>query len=214
MRKTKSTASRGITHMGHNRYRIRVKAVDGKTAKPKEVIRVVECNDLRQAIAMREEMTAEIRSAVPKAERVRLGDYATRWFDRRAADLKLSTRLRYAELLDTIRLGADWLRPVGDYYLDAVTPEDITTWLGEAARKYSGHTCLSLLRLLRTVTKDAQRSLRLPFYACDGVRRPKPVKQYTDENPNALTAADLRAVYEEFRASEPLAGAREKRGCS
>ena len=135
-------------------------------------------------------------------------------FDRRAADLKLSTRLRYAELLDTIRLGADWLRPVGDYYLDAVTPEDITTWLGEAARKYSGHTCLSLLRLLRTVTKDARRSLRLPFYACDGVRRPKPVKQYTDENPNALTAADLRAVYEEFRASEPLAGAREKRGCS
>lgn len=203
-KKTKSTASRGITHMKDNRYRIRVKAIDGRTGKTKEVIRVVECDGLRQAMARRDEMTLEIRlGGAEKVERIRLGDYATTWFERRAASLKLSTRLRYAELLDTIRLGTDGLVGIGDVYLDAVTPDDIAEWLAKAARRYSGHTCLSLLRLLRTVTKDAQRALRLPYYACDGVKRPKPVKQYTEEEPNALTAAELRALYDEMRRSEP-----------
>ncbi len=203
MRKTKSSASRGITHMKDNRYRIRVRAIDGRTGNTKEVIRVVECDGLRQAMAKRDEMIMAIRqTGAAKPERIRLGDYATKWFERRADSLKLSTRLRYAELLDTIRLGAHGFAGIGDFFLDALTPEDVAAWLEKMAKAYSGHTCLSLLRLLRTVTKDAQRALRLPFYACDGVRRPKPVKQYTEEDPNALTAAELRALYDEMRKSE------------
>ncbi len=194
--KTKSTRSRGIMHLAHNRYRIRVKAIDPKTGKSKEVARVVECDGPKEAMARRDEIRAEIeRGGAVKAERVRVEAFARKWLHEHAG-LRHSTRLRYAEHLDAIIDG------LGDYYLDALTPEDVEQWLAQKAKSgLSGHTCAGMLRVLRTVTKNAQRTLRLPFYPCDGVKAPK-VRKYTFEEPNALTADELRRVYDEMRRSE------------
>ena len=154
--KTKSTRSRGVMHLGQNRYRIRVKAIDPKTGKTKEVIRVVEGDGLKEAMAKRDELRAEVRrGGAVKAERVRLEAFARKWL-REHEGLRHSTRLRYAEHLDTIFAG------LGDHYLDALTAEDVEKWLGEMAKQgYSGHSRAGMLRVLRTVTKAAQRMLRL-----------------------------------------------------
>lgn len=199
----------GVKHLGGSRWEIRVKVINPKTGRPSDAKRVIEANGLKEARAARAAFLEERHDGGPaKAERVRLSIFADTWFAERAPTLKHSTSTRYAEILSIICNGIEAagdrpaVRPLGDHFLDALEPADVKAWLADAAVRYSGHTCLSYLRLLRTITRDAQRELRLERWACDGVKRPKPVNVYTDDEPNALTPADLGAVIEGFRVHE------------
>lgn len=187
----------GIRRMGTNRYRIRVTTTDAETGRRKEVDRVVSCGSLQEAVRVQGELREELLAAREEAERVTVRDFATRWFERRKPKLKHSTRLRYAEQLDLIIAG------LGDTFMDRLTPGMVSDWLGEMAKAYSGYTCLGLLRVLRTMTRDAQAELGLSRWPCERVTRPKPVKEYTDEEPNALTADELKRLWAAMRDTEP-----------
>ena len=186
----------GIRRVGPNKYRIRVTATCPRTGRRKELDRVVDCGSAQEAlkaqVMMREEL---VRSEV--SERVRLKEYARRWFERKRPLLKYSTALRYAEHLDQIMAG------LGDVYMDRLTPGMIADFLADKAREYSGWTCVGMLRILRTMTRDAMADLRLEYWPCERVGRPKAVAQYTDEEPNALTAEELGRLWEAMRANEP-----------
>lgn len=199
----------GVKHLGGSRWEIRVKVVDPKTGRPSDAKRIIEANGLKEARAARAAFLEERRTGdAPTLERVRLSIFADTWFAERAPTLKHSTSTRYAEILNIICNGVPAagdkpaVRGIGDRYLDALEPTDVKAWLADAAKRYSGYTCLAYLRLLRTVTKDAQRALRLPHWACDGVKRPKELNVYTVDEPNALTPAELWAVLDCFRRTE------------
>jgi integrase len=92
---------------------------------------------------------------------------------------------------------------LGDVYMDKLHSGMIKDWLAAMAARYSGWTCHGLLRVLRTMTRDAQADLRLPFWPCERVTAPKPLHEYTDEEPNALTASELGALWDAMRVHEP-----------
>jgi hypothetical protein len=60
--------------------------------------------------------------------------------------------------------------------------------------------CVGILRVLRTMTRDAMAELRLERWPVGG---PKAVAQYSDEEPNALTAEELGRLWEAMRTTEP-----------
>jgi hypothetical protein len=69
--------------------------------------------------------------------------------------LKPSTRDKYAVTLDQHILPA-----LGDYYVDAITPDDVLRW--RDAQRGKARTVNSRLRVLRTLLRDAQAQLGLP----------------------------------------------------
>ncbi|HEY4059780.1 MAG TPA: site-specific integrase [Kofleriaceae bacterium] len=62
---------------------------------------------------------------------------------------------------------------------------------------------MGLLRVLRTMTRDAKADLRLTHWACERVVGPRQLGGYDDENPNALTADELGHLFIAMRDHEP-----------
>ena len=84
-----------------------------------------------------------------------------------------------------------------------LTPGQVADWLAQLPARYSGSTCMGLLRVLRTMTRDAKADQRLVHWACDRVGPPRPIAQYDEENPNALTAEQLARLFVSMRDHEP-----------
>ncbi len=81
--------------------------------------------------------------------------------------LKPSTRDKYAVMLDQHILPA-----LGDYYVDAITPQDVLRW--RDAQRGKARTVNSRLRVLRTLLRDAQAISGChgtPVLACERFRR-------------------------------------------
>jgi integrase len=112
-------------------------------------------------------------------------------------NLKPSTRHRYSEQVRVIRAG------LGDIRMADLAPGQVADWLAALPSHYSGATCMGLLRVLRTMTRDAKADLRLVHWACDRVGPPRPLAQYDEENPNALTADELGRLFVSMREHEP-----------
>ncbi len=82
--------------------------------------------------------------------------------------------------------------------MDELTPMMIKDWLSEEAKRpghkpgttVSGYTLHGMLRVVRTLTKDAQTDLRLPFWPCERVKCPKPLTEYLDDE-NTLSPEEL-----------------------
>src|SRR5688572_8268194 len=118
------THHRGIEMLSTNHYRIRVRGIDPKTGREREVDRRVRCA-LKEALALQAEWKKEIESGVLDGpERVRLRDYARSWLTTKAPLLKPSTRAKYATSLDLHIAPA-----LGDFYLDALQSHDAKAWV-------------------------------------------------------------------------------------
>jgi integrase len=206
--------ARGVEALGGGRFRLRFCINDPrKVGTVIDTERTIQAAGMKEALAERARLLAELRAAgLPeKSERMSLRTFSAGWFAARVSDLKHSTKCRYKEQITLLCNGAAATkdgRPevtgLGDFFLDTLTPVEVRTFLADAAKRFSGYTCLGLLRVLRTITKDAQRELHLEHWPCDGVKRPKAVSAYTLERPNALSAEELRRVLDEFRRNERL----------
>jgi integrase len=204
--------ARGVQELGGGQFRLRFCINDPRKAGTViDTERIITAAGMKEALAERARILGELRAGgLPeKSERMSLRTFSAGWFAARVSGLKHSTKCRYKEQITIICNGvaaSDDGKPavpgLGDFFLDSLAPADVRGFLGAAAKRFSGYTCLGLLRVLRTITKDAQRELHLPHWACDGVKRPKAVSAYTVEKPNALTAEELRRVLEEFRLHE------------
>jgi len=112
-------------------------------------------------------------------------------------NLKPSTRHRYSEQVRLICAG------LGQIKMAELAPGQVADWLTALPAHYSGATCMGLLRVLRTMTRDAKADLRLVHWACDRVGPPRPMAHYDEENPNALTADQLGRLFVSMREHEP-----------
>jgi hypothetical protein len=181
-----------------NHWRVRVVGTDPATGRRREIDRVVEAANQREAarieVQLRDELTAD------KHDHPTVRAYCDSWFQRKVAGegdqgpLRRGTLVRYGQHLDR------FIAALGHRRMEELTPAMVKAWLADEARRpgrgedgtVSGYTLLGMLRVVRTVTRDAQTDLRLPFWACERVRCPKPLHEYTEDEPNALTPTSWR----------------------
>lgn len=194
------TAHPGVytTEGGHV---VRVRVRDPRTGREVDRPRFVP-GSLREALRVQAEMRAEVRER-GRVQRTKLAAYARSWLARKRSALSAATLDRYAVALE------DHILPVlGDWYIDAITPDACVAWRDEAAartyevtrgeeverRPYGARTVNGWLRVLRTVLADACVELRLGTSPAARLRALPEPAVYDDDDPNVLSAAELGAL--------------------
>ena len=175
----------GVRRLSNGKFEIRVKIINPKTGKEKDVKRVVDAASAAEAVVLREQLRQEVQSGDTTEERMRLGEYAISWMRGKLPTLKPSTARRYAETIDL------HIAPFfGDYYLDAITPLDVTKWR-DAQTDSLPSTVNSRLRVLRTLLADATQDLGLHRDPAARVRARR--EKRPEDDPNVLDARELGA---------------------
>src|SRR5262249_36741087 len=96
----RKTRYRGIEQIEKGVYRIRVKAIDPRTGKPREIDRMKECSE-RDAVIQQAEWRRDLVETFQQAiERVRLKDFAQSWLTGKYATLLPPSRERYTFVVD------------------------------------------------------------------------------------------------------------------
>jgi integrase len=186
-------ASEGIKQEGKNLWRVRVKQVEKRTGKVVNRKATV-TGSKADAVRVRDEIRAELKSTAAARSRTRLHEYGPSWLVIRAASLKPSTIRKYKAGLVNV------LAAIGDLYVDSITPADITGYVQARVSVVGlkgGNTVLNELRMLRTMAKDSVAEGYATRDWCARVKPPK-VRHYTADRPNLLTPAQGRAVLEQI----------------
>jgi integrase len=187
----------GITTLSDGRKRIRLRAVDPRTGRMKEVDRVVE-GTVQEAASFRTELQKQIKNDVRGDVQVP-GSAITRprGCPSRIVRLKASPSSWYAGVLDTYVLPY-----LGDFFVDRITESDVRGWQARLGRTKAAATVNGALVMLRMVLEDAVEEFDLPKNPSRRVRR-LPVRRPTDEEPNLLTGPELGCVLTWFSRHEP-----------
>lgn len=218
------TAHPGIysTKGGHV---VRSRVRDPRTGREVERSKFVP-GSLREAVRVQAAMRAEVRTR-GAVKRTRLVDYAASWLERKRPALSVATLDRYAVSLD------DHILPeLGQWFVDAITPDAVVEWRDRAAKKtylvkardpetgevvlnpvtgepklepmeYGPRTVNGWLRVLRTVLADACVELRIGVSPASRVRALPEPPAYTDDDPNVLTPDELGALLVSLRELSP-----------
>jgi integrase len=183
--------------MSDGRKRIRLRAVDPRTGRMKEVDRTVSTT-IEAAIKLREQWRDEIRHADRIAVDVpRLRDYVRSWLRCKAAGLKASTARTYADVL-----GGQVLPHLGDFFIDKITSSEVREWHARLTETLKPATVNGAVVMFRMVLADAVAEYRLPQNPAARVKK-IPVRVFTDEEPNLLTGDELARVLMAFRDHLP-----------
>ncbi|MBA3462950.1 MAG: tyrosine-type recombinase/integrase [Deltaproteobacteria bacterium] len=194
--------------LGTNRYNIRVRATCPRTGYRKEVERVRECT-LTEARALQRQWRDELIASLtkPRAERVRMRDFARSWLDGKQGLIKLGTAKHFASIWD-LHIGCE---PIADLWTDEVRPDDVEQWLAHMRTKlmpvrkhgakpkpyrasFVRETYLVLRQILRAAC--ARAGFANP---CDVVKAPKPQRPRN----NFLRADEAAKVLAWVREHEP-----------
>jgi integrase len=185
----------GIEELLDGRKRIRLRAVDPRTGRMKEVDKIT-TGTIQQAVKLREQWRDEIRDADRVVKEVpRLGAYAESWIASKALALKPSSGTWYADRLDKHVLPV-----LGDFFLDKITNEDLRNLQANLAGAMAPASVNGIMAVLKMVLGDAVVEYELPRNPGQRLRA-LPVRKWDDENPNILSAQELGRV---------LGGVREK----
>ena len=189
--KKKSVQLRGISELAQGLYLIRVQEVHPRTGKMIDVRRRVRCETLEEVVKAQ----AQLRAACledrerEKPGRVRLGDYARSWLTGRLPTLKASTATRYADTLERIILPK-----LGQYYLDAITAEDIFGWFREVSEGKAAATVNGYMRVIKLLLADASAQYRLEVNPAARLRAMPDRREEeleSDDPVNLLSAAEM-----------------------
>ena len=172
-----------IKSAGKGKWAVRVARVNQRTGR-RENRKATVVGSKAEAERVERELESELEAGVVRPRRVQLRAFAIEWLESRASGLKPSVRAKYATSLDLHILPV-----LGDLYLDAIRPSDVTSYL--SARRAAGNTVLNELRLLRVIARDSVAEGLAPAYWCDRVKQPE-VDVYTEDDPNLLRADQLR----------------------
>jgi integrase len=148
----------GIEELAKGLYFIRIQEVHPRTGRMIDVKRRVRCETIEEAVQAQGRLRAEHLGDgdYVQPKRVRFGDYARSWLSGRLPTLKASTAARYGDTLDRIILPA-----LGDYYLEAITPEDVLAWFQGASQGKAASTVNGYVRIAKLVLADASAQYRL-----------------------------------------------------
>lgn len=187
----------GVLRTPEGRFRIRVKVRNPKTGKMMEIDRLVEARDAGAAAALRQQLREEVLNGTQnRAERTRLGDYARSWLLAREPGLKPSTADRYATTLEKHVVPA-----LGDYYMDALMPDDLVRW--RDAQKAKPSTVNSRLRILRTLLADATDELGLGRDPAARISAVREARVVDERDANRLTGPELATVLAALERDAP-----------
>ncbi len=178
-------------------YRVRVRALDPRTATLKEKNKEYDGINLEQALQLQLHLRAEIRDAVQTAvSRTRYGDYVTLLLKSKTARNELATakgRRTWSDM-QTLHL----VPYFGDWFLDAIKRRDIEEWKTNLAVKVregelSPNTVNNRLRILLSTLRSAVTEFEFEY---DPTRGVKPLdtstwQTYTEEQPNALAVDEV-----------------------
>ncbi|MDQ3276600.1 MAG: site-specific integrase [Actinomycetota bacterium] len=181
----------GLKLLGPNRWEIRAQARDPRTGRKIGRSAIFE-GTKRAALRRQAEIHAELRAEGSRQRRIQMRAFARTWLASRAVGdrpLKPSVVTKYGSNLDHMILPA-----IGDLYVDAIVPSDIRNLIVKLGQDYAENTVLNVLKLLRTMAKDALAEGLTTRDFCARVTAPTP-EGYTDEDPNLLTAAELGRLF-------------------
>lgn len=173
-------------------YRIRAKLKNPKTGRARELDRLVEARDPREASKLRAQAIAEEQRPAQQAERPRLGPYARSWVLAREPGLKRSTAERYAATVELHIAPA-----FGDWFLDKLDEEAIAAWRDRmSASGAAAATVNGRLRVLRTLLEDA-----VPRYLHrNPAAKVRAIREHTiDRAPNRLVPLEIGRVLDALR---------------
>jgi integrase len=181
----------GIKQLGKNRWLVRVKQVEKRTGRMVNRKQTV-TGSKADAVRVRAEICAELKSTALARPRIRLREFAASWLEQREPTLKPSVSRKYG-------YGLLHIDPVlGDLFVDSITPADVSAYVAHRIANVGvkgGNTVLNELRLLRTIAKDSVAEGYAHRYWCDRVKPPK-VRRYSKERPNLLTAPQFKQLIE------------------
>src|SRR5688500_8263887 len=142
---------RGVRLLSDGRYEIRTYWTDPKTGRERESIETVLADSPEHAaylrVKLRERKLQERSGARP--ERERLGEALDAWLAKKV--IKPSTRSTYSTAIEA------WRGILGDYYLDAVHPDDVAETMLGWSEVLDADTVNGRLRVLRTFAKEIRR---------------------------------------------------------
>lgn len=197
-------------------YRIVGSVTDQRTGKKQPLDMLIEAKNPRAAADRRSEELKKLASGRhAPAERKRLDEYATSWSAAKRPSLKASTRAHYASVLDNCILPE-----LGDFYLDAITSDDIAAWRDDQAKQLVTRdgkkelidpvTVNGRLRILKQLLRDAVDDEGLDR---DPTRRVEPLREVvvdqgdeSDEDEDAaksITAPQLAELLETLELDHP-----------
>lgn len=189
----------GVWKMKEGGHYVRGRATDPRTGRQHAVSLPLHGATAAEAYAELQRRLAEIRSARSRAERprTRFAEFAASLLERKV----LRNEIRSAKTRLTWRTTLErHLLPVfGEVYLDALTRADIDEWLDAQARKvragsYSPVTVNGWYSILRVIVNEATLKLELDRNPIAGVQTldVSGHRPYSEEEPNALTAGELK----------------------
>lgn len=190
----------GVWKMKEGGHYVRGRATDPRTGRMHAVSTPLHEMTAAQAYAELQQRLDEIRAGRSQAAqpRTRFAEFAASLLERKV----LRNEIRSAKTRLTWRtaLEGHLLPAFGEVYMDALTRHDIEEWMDDQARKvqaghYSPVTVNGWYSILRVILNEATLKLELDRNPIAGVK-PLDVsgyRPYTEEEPNALTAAELQS---------------------
>lgn len=187
----------GIEVMSDDRKRIRLRVVDPRTGRMKEMDRII-TGTVQDAVRLREQLRDQILDAgQTNKEAPRLGDYAESWIASKGLALKPSSRTWYADRLDKHVLPV-----LGDVYLDKLTHDDLRTLQANLSKRMAASSVNGVIAVVGMLLGDAVVEFDLPRNPAQRLRA-LPIRKWDDENPNILSAPELGRVLEAVRRLAP-----------
>lgn len=196
----------GVWRRKEGGYFVRGRAVDPRTGKTREVQRALPEMDSAAAYGWLQEELSKVRRGADESspQRMRWSAFAVSCLERRIATKKIKSaknRIVWGSVLKTHLIPA-----FGDYYVDQLRFADFERWqLATAAKINAGKmaptTGNNHLRILRTIMNDAGHAFRLDRNPLNGIE-PFDTSEhevYSDEEPNALTVAEVRPFLMKMR---------------
>lgn len=208
-------------------YRVRLRMVDPRSGRQKEVNREFEQITIDDALAEQVRLRERLREPEEGKGhvRVRYGDYVESLLRRKIAKNELASAKSRRTWVD---VQAHHLVPYfGNYFVDALRRSDVNDWLDGQGRRVkrgrlSPHSVNGWLRILLNTLRTAVDDFELGY---DPTRGVTPLdtstwETYTEEEPNALVVAEvpvfmatLRRLYPQHFAMIALGLATGRRPC-
>jgi integrase len=202
-------------------YRVWGQTEDKKTGLKLTLDKIIEARSPLDANRQRTELLAKLDVREQEKTRKRLSDYVESWLRTKLPKVKASTASLYATVID------EHILPVlGDFYLDAITRDDVLDWrdamsakqlldpVGRPVFNVDGTprlpqpvTVNGRYRVLKTLLLDAvvdEKLDRDPTSRVSAIRENTATGEDTDEGGGkSITAAELASLLTQAQAATP-----------
>jgi integrase len=190
----------GVFRINDKTYRVTAKFCDPRNGRLRQVERIIEGVTAQEAARKRADVLTELKegTGAPQPEKRRLRDCAESWLELKAPGLDPRTAEIYAYRLALILGETGAPGSLGDYFIDALQPEDIQRWVNAKLKEeYAPESIKGSLRVLRTMARKS-RLANLVMFIDEIVDVPESVEKEENTLSEDELSAFLAAMQTEF----------------